>query len=295
MWLSDITEPTIILENEKEDQAWGRKLYFAYQKAKEMSQPDPIVFYLGLWRMTDKKGNKKKFLCGINLAALSSKQELVDLQENLPEILEPNNTKDRYDIGKLLVPHIFRKAYRTYNVKNIASRPLFGRLRALKATDQDIEQARREAVKDSRPDWNTLSKAEQEEEYGKNAEKVWKELPVVKRDRKVEKEISKRGEEDLDRIERAQEERDSIENVYHDLQAQREKEELEDDEDFEFELGPIDVEEPGAEEYPKYNRPSQKKMEPLSPGPGVDLTNNQIDLTNDQVGLPTIRKPNEPR
>jgi len=273
MWLDEISETTMIVEAD-DDQSWGRKLYFAYQKAKDMSKPDPIVFYLGLWRMTDKKGNKKKFLCGINLAALSSKRELADLQEHLEDILEPNNMKARYKIGKMLVPHIFSKAYRTYNVKNITSRPLFGRLRALKTTSQDEELAKRAAVKDARPDWEALNKDEQEEEYTSSSEKVWEKLSTRRKDEFREKEISKRGEKDLERIEKAQKERDGLEDYYHELQTRREKEELDQDEEFAAELEPKD--EPDIE-YPR-------KMRPLSPGPGVPG-----NLASAQAGLPIAK------
>lgn len=289
MWLDEISETTVLVESD--DQSWGRKLYFAYQKAKEMSKPDPIVFYLGLWRMTDKQGKRKKFLCGINLAALSNKKELAALQEHLPDILEPTNVKDRYSIGSKLLPHIFRKAYRTYNVKNIVSRALFGRLRALKTTDQDVEQAKREALKDSRPDWPALSKDEQEKEYQTSANKVWDKLPSNKKDQYLEKEISKRGEKDLERIEQAQEERNELEDYYHELQTKKELDELEDEEDtdFEDEITSIPYLEPEVE-YPAYTRkkaippstPQPKKMQPITPGPGYDMV-------SDQVGLPTAK------
>ncbi len=148
-------DPNTIIES-----VYGDKLYFGYKKTikgKELlSSPSPIVLYLGTWRMTDQNGNKKRFICGINLAYLDDENELTALRKELPEILKANNAKSRYRIGSLLLPDIFEKAYRTYNVNNIIGRPIHGKLYSLKITPKDIENARKIAHKDGK-EWDELN------------------------------------------------------------------------------------------------------------------------------------------
>ncbi len=257
MFLDEIAEPTILMEMAKKPEGgFGHKLYFDYQKAKEMSKPNPIVLFLGVWRMTDKSGTRKKFLCGINLAALSSKEELSALQYYMPDILEPKNMKARYKVGKMLLPDIFRKGYRTYNVKNISSRPIFGRLYALKPTDQDIEDAQKSSVQDGR---------------------VWDDLKQREKDEYVEKAMRTRGEKDVGRKDRARAERDKIGDYMSHLQTQKDKEDLEPEK-------PADISARRA-----VSRGIEPEFAPIEPGPGIDYKPKAIlqsPIKTAETGMP---------
>jgi hypothetical protein len=184
-----------------------------------------------MWRMTDRFGNKKKFLCGINLAALTHKQELAALEWHLEDLLEPDNMKDRYQIGKLLLPSIYKKAYRTYNVKNISGSPLFGRFFALKVTDQDVEMAKQKMADEKEIiDWSELSREEQD--------KLWDKMSKAQRDKYLEEIVRTRGEDDIEQQEKAKETRSEIEDYVQKLKAQKEIEDFEDDKELEAELEP---------------------------------------------------------
>lgn len=190
MFLDEITEPNTIVETPDD---YGRKISFDYRKERKgkelLSSPSPIVFYLGTWRMTDKDGNKKTFLCGLNLAYLADEEELAAIKQALPEILKSNNMKTRYRIGSTLLPLIFRRAYRTYNVNNIIGRPIRGRLYALKTSDDDKEEAKELASKDGLE---------------------WSELKNQERNQYLDKALTKRGAADVKRQEKSKKERKQI-------------------------------------------------------------------------------------
>lgn len=189
MFLEEICEPHTIIETADD---YGRKMYFDYQKTEKgrsiLSSPSPIVLYLGTWRMTDRYGNKKKFICGLNLAYLDE-GDLAAVQHALPDILKSKNMKTRYKVGSTLLPDIFRNAYRTYNTNNIMARPVRGRLYALKPTDQDKEEAKNLATKDGQE---------------------WNELDNQTRNQYMDQAVRKRGSEDVERQERSRQEREKL-------------------------------------------------------------------------------------
>ncbi len=204
MFLEEIANPQTIVEATDD---YGRKLYFDYRKVRKgkelLSHPSPIVFYLGTWRMTDKQGNKKKFICGINLAYLDE-GDLAALQNALPDILKNKHTKIRYKIGKDLLPDIFRKAYRTYNTNNIATKLVRGRLYALKPSGEDKDEAKQLATRDGLE---------------------WSELENQERNKYLDQAIRKRGTADIKRQEKSKKEREQIDK--HIERAEEEAEEAE--------------------------------------------------------------------
>lgn len=182
MLLNDINFRNTIVEND-----YGYKLYFKYKKNRNgrelLSSPNPIILYLGTWDMIDKKGNHKKFVCGINLAYLN-KEELIDIQKILPDILKHKSTRLRYRKGRLLLPDIFEKAYRTYNINRIIGTPVRGRFYALKFNKKDEEEARELAAQDN-----------------VNFDK----LSYRKKNQYIDKVLQKRGEEELSLKQKAKE------------------------------------------------------------------------------------------
>lgn len=190
MFLNEMAEPNTIVEAPND---YGRKISFDYRKERKgqelLSSPSPIVLYLGTWRMTDKNGKKKTFLCGLNLAYLSDEEELAAVKQALPEILKSKNMKTRYRIGSTLLPMIFRRAYRTYNINNIIGRPIRGRLYTLKTTDSDEEEAKELASKDGLD---------------------WSELDYKKKNQYLDQALMKRGTADVKRQEKSKKEREQI-------------------------------------------------------------------------------------
>lgn len=243
MFLEEISNPTTIVEAPKD---YGRKLHFDYRKVEKgkelLSSPTPAVLYLGTWRMTDRHGEKKTFICGINLAYLDDESELAAVQHALPEILKNKNMKTRYQVGKDLLPDVFRKAYRTYNVRNIVARPVRGRLYALKPSDEDKEEAKDLATKDGF-DWDELSNQE--------------------RNQYLDQAVRKRGSEDVSRQKKAQKEREQISALMKQKEEEEEEEEQEEQEEEEEQLTP-------KKEPEKPVTPPAKKFEPLELGPGYE-------------------------
>ena len=189
MLLEDMSNASTIIESDD----YGRKLYFDYQKRRGgrdlLSSPSPIVLYLGTWRMTDKKQERKTFICGLNLAYLDDEEELAAVRQALPEILKAGNMKSRYRIGSTLLPDIFSKAYRTYNINNVVSRPIRGRLHALKTSDEDKDEAKDLADKDGR---------------------AWADMDNQERNQYLDQAVRKRGSEDIKRQEKSKKEREQI-------------------------------------------------------------------------------------
>jgi len=238
MFLEEIAEPQTIFENSDD---YGEKLYFDYQKIRRgqavMSHPSPIVLYLGTWRMTDRHDVKKKFLCGLNLAVLADEEELAAVQKALPDILKVNNMKSRYRIGKTLLPDIFRRAYRTYNMAKISTRPVRGRLYALKATTDDKEEAEGLAAKDY-------------------PHKDWNELDIDTKSELLDKAIQSRGSEDAKRQKAVKKAEEEPELPEPELEPQLSK--------------PKPPKPPKPPAPPKPPKKPKAEMEPLDLGPGFD-------------------------
>ena len=253
MFLEEISDPRTIVEASDD---YGRKMYFDYRKTEKgrelLSSPSPIVLYLGTWRMTDKQGNKKKFICGINLAYLADEEELSAIQKALPDILKVRNMKSRYRIGKTLLPEIFRKAYRTYNVNNVATRPIRGRLYAIKASDEDKEQAKELASKDGQD---------------------WDELENQDRNQYIDQSVRKRGSEDVKRQEKSKKEREQIEQ-HVEPEAELEKPEVVPEIDLEEKprKPPKPKKPPGPRppKPPKPPAPPKAEFQPIELGPGYE-------------------------
>jgi hypothetical protein len=248
MFLEEISNPTTIVEAPAD---YGRKLYFDYRKIKKgrelLSSPRPMVLHLGTWRMTDKQDQKKTFVCGLNLAYLSDEGELAAVQQALPDILKPKNMKTRYKVGKELLPDIFRKAYRTYNVNNIVARPIRGRLYALTPSDEDKEEAERLATRDGFE---------------------WDELENQERNQYLDQAVRKRGSEDVERQRKSQKEREQIDALI----KQKEREEPEEEPELKK---PKPSKKPPLPKPPK--KPPEPKLpqkpkafEPLDLGPGYE-------------------------
>lgn len=248
MFLEEMSEPKTIVEAEKD---YARKLYFDYQKKERgrdvLSSPSPIVLYLGTWRMTDKQGNKKKFICGVNLAYLADEEELAAIQQALPDILRSKNMKSRYRIGKTLLPDIFRRAYRTYNINNLVTRPIRGRLYALKTTDDDKDEARSLADKDGL-DWEDLGNQE--------------------RNQYLDKAVQKRGSEDVKRQEKSKKERDQIDRHF---EKEPEEEKPEAPLEKEPEEAPREPPKPAPAPTAPVVKPPKREFKPIELGPGYEV------------------------
>ena len=292
MFLEEIANPQTIVEDSED---YGQKLYFDYQKVRRgqhvMSHPNPVVLYLGTWRMTDRFGEKKKFLCALNLAILADEEELAAVQRALPDILKSKNMKSRYRIGKTLLPDIFRRAYRTYNLKKISTRPIKGRLYALKATPEDKEEAEKTAL-------------------GEYPHKDWDELDSDTRSGLIDKAIQARGEEDIERQERAKKDRKELEEPEPEPEPELEPEpepELEPEPEPELAKPPKPPKPPKPSKPPKRPKPAKppaipkpKTMMPLEPGPGIepepepepkmDHPPIQSPIKSIETGMPTPKK-----
>lgn len=254
MFLEEISDPQTIVEAPED---YGRKLYFDYRKQRRgqelLSSPSPIVLYLGTWRMTDKEGNKKKFLCGVNLAYLADEEELAAVKKALPEILRVKNMKARYRIGKTLLPDIFRRAYRTYNVNNVVNRPVRGRLYALKTTDDDKEEAKILASKDGRE---------------------WGDLENQDKNQYLDQAIRKRGSEDVKRQEKSKKEREQIDkHMEPEAAPEKPEEPIEkqpEEEPEELSKPPKPPKPPAPPKPPKPPAPPKRKFQPIGLGPGYE-------------------------
>lgn len=247
MFLEEVNNPNTIIEAPED---YGRKLYFDYRKKVKgqevMSSPSPVVLHLGTWRMKDRYGVNKKFICGINLAYLDDETELVALQEALPQILKSPDMKTRYRVGKNLLPDIFDKAYRTYNVNNLVTRPVYGRFYALKPSDDDKKEAQTLASNDGL-EWSQLNNKE--------------------RNQYIDQALRKRGESDIKRQKDAKKDREAIDDY---IQDKGEEEDL-------------DLE---PEPEPKSTRPQPKRFKSLELGPGYEAPKLQPDPSLDTTQSP---------
>lgn len=253
MFLEEVNNPNTIIEAPED---YGRKLYFDYRKKVKgqdiMSSPSPVVLHLGTWRMKDRYGVNKKFICGINLAYLNDETELAALQETLPQILKSPDMKTRYRVGKNLLPDIFEKAYRTYNVNNLVTRPVYGRFYALKPSDDDKKEAQILASNDGLE---------------------WSQLNSKERNQYIDQALRKRGESDIKRQKDAKKDREAIDDYIQDK---------EEDLDLEPEPKPIRPEPKrfkSLELGPGYEAPSKLK-------PDLDLDTTQSPIRSVQSGLP---------
>lgn len=250
MFLEEIANPQTIVENTD----YGQKLYFDYQKIRRgqqvMSHPSPVVLYLGTWRMTDRFGEKKKFLCALNLAILPE-DELAAVQRALPDILKSKNMKTRYRVGKMLLPDIFSKAYRTYNLKNISTRPIKGRLYALKSTPQDKEEAEKIA----------------RDEY---PHRDWGDLDPETRSELIDKAIQARGADNIERQERLKKEIEPEKPESQAVQPTLAPQKM-------VPLSPG----PGIEPAPK---PEPKMKHPLVQSPIKNIKSGMVNPTRVQIG-----------
>ena len=75
------------------------------------NDPKPDILLLGAYKHPSTGNN---LVGGINLNYLDNKTR-DKLARNLPQIMEPNNLKRRYWVGRNLVPEVFNSFYRTYN------------------------------------------------------------------------------------------------------------------------------------------------------------------------------------
>ena len=273
MLLQDISEAHTIVESDD----YGQKLYFDYQKKRGgrelLSSPSPIVLYLGTWRMTDKQGNNKTFVCGLNIAYLEDEEELAALKKSLPEILQANGMKARYRVGSTLLPDIFSKAYRTYNIQNIVSRPIRGRLHVLKTSDEDKEEAKDIASKDGK-DWSSMDNQE--------------------RNQYLDQAVRKRGSEDVKHQEQSKKEREQIEKHFEKEKEEPEPEIEEPEEKEEPEVPPPP---PAPAPQPKIQqKTAQPTFKPLELGPGYEKPTPKQEpplespIDNVQTGLATPKK-----
>lgn len=246
MLLEEISNPETIVESDD----YGRKLYFDYQKTRGgkelLSSPSPIVLYLGTWRMTDKQGEKKTFICGLNLAYLEDEEELAAVRQALPDILKTTNMKTRYRVGSTLLPDVFSKAYRTYNINNVVSRPIRGRLHILKTSDEDKEEAKDLATQDGRE---------------------WKDMDNQERNQYLDQAVRKRGSEDIKRQEKSKKEREQIDTYVQKKTEPEPKKEVEEEPPE-----PSKPEPPAPAPLPKIAKKTpQPTFKPLELGPGYEV------------------------
>lgn len=106
------SESIVIIEG------YGRTFNFDYGKWK--TDPRPNMLLLGRWRHP---GTGNTLVGGINLNYLNS-DEVTQLRRSLSQILGSGSIrqlKNRYWEGMSLVPDIFQKAYRTYNLDDMAA------------------------------------------------------------------------------------------------------------------------------------------------------------------------------
>lgn len=104
-----VPETRIIIRHQLLNDGHGRIYTFDYPNYKLDQRPRVLV--LGYWKNPD-TGNK--LLGGINLNYLTE-PELQKLRVALPLILRPKDLKNRYNVGKRILPDIFGQFYRTYN------------------------------------------------------------------------------------------------------------------------------------------------------------------------------------
>jgi hypothetical protein len=87
----------------------GPRWRFAYSNFK--NDPTPDILLLGAWQHP---GTRNNLVGGINIHYLNEKQRNA-LAEILPQIMQANNLKQRYWVGRHLLPDVFENYYRTYN------------------------------------------------------------------------------------------------------------------------------------------------------------------------------------
>lgn len=106
---SELLDSVPILEGEDAGPRWA----FRYNKFKNDPTPDALV--LGMYRHPNTGNN---LVGAINLRYLTTDQ-IEQLRRELPKLLNSNNLKSRYWLGKRLMPDIFDNYYRTYDASHI--------------------------------------------------------------------------------------------------------------------------------------------------------------------------------
>jgi len=91
----------------------GPRWKFAYSNFKH--DPTPDILLLGAWRHPNTRNN---LVGGINLHYLNEKQRDA-LARALPQIMQGGDLKQRYWIGRRVLPDVFNNYYRTYNANFI--------------------------------------------------------------------------------------------------------------------------------------------------------------------------------
>jgi hypothetical protein len=95
-------------------EGYGKKLSFEYPNFH--NDPHPIILQLGTYIHPN---TKNKLVGAVNLNYMTAEEQEL-LRYYLPEVLKGKNLKDRYWIGRKLLPYIFKNFYRTYNSSLLA-------------------------------------------------------------------------------------------------------------------------------------------------------------------------------
>ena len=91
------------------------KVYqFNYERGKH--DPEPRILVLGRWAHQTSGNN---LLAGINLNYLDD-AETDELRTVMKHILKPSRLKNRYWVGRRMMPDLWSKSYRTYDEKYIS-------------------------------------------------------------------------------------------------------------------------------------------------------------------------------
>lgn len=132
----------LLLEADVSAPRWGFK-YLNYGV-----DPRPEVLVLG-----DHTNHKKnRLLGGINLNYLSNNQ-IIDLRKSLPKIMTGRDLRQRYRIGRQVLPAIFNNYYRTYNDQFIRQVTPSRLHQWYDSAKKDANAQRRQEIKDKQRSW----------------------------------------------------------------------------------------------------------------------------------------------
>jgi hypothetical protein len=135
----------------------GPRWKFAYSNFK--NDPTPDILLLGAWKHPNTRNN---LVGGINLHYLNEKQRDA-LARILPQIMQGGDLKERYWIGRRLLPDVFNEYYRTYNsnfirgVRKDVMFPKYGFMKTaqkwLKTKLANIFKTKAQREKDAQPEY----------------------------------------------------------------------------------------------------------------------------------------------
>jgi len=135
----------------------GPRWRFAYSNWKH--DPTPDILLLGSWKHPNTRNN---LVGGVNLHYLNEKQR-DSLAQILPQIMQGGNLRDRYRIGKRILPDVFNEYYRTYNanfirgVRKDVMFPKFGFMKTaqkwLKSKLGGLMKTRKQRQQDAEPQY----------------------------------------------------------------------------------------------------------------------------------------------